>query len=208
MKFILIGDANGRRILADGWRIPREDVQTFTQAAELLQHAEHIERATVKDAEAARRQASAEGFQEGRVRGLAHTERALQAALAAYKDQLDDLERNFGERLGAVALDIVRKLTGGEEGGQLVAAAARAAAHEIMAEQPSVVRVHADSLSAVRTAMAEVSPQIQVRSFEGAARDSCIFETKGGEVDASISLQLGALADALGAAQIREGGSQ
>jgi len=152
--------------------------------------------------------AVAEGFARGEAQGLAAGQRAAaeeaaQALLALSADAAAERER-LRHDIGALALQVVRKLLGGfADDGVLAALAATASADLLPGVQPTLVvhPRHAEALRARLTAAeAAGAPRTELRTDAGCGPDDCRLETEHGSVDVALEAQLARLAAAWGVA--------
>jgi flagellar biosynthesis/type III secretory pathway protein FliH len=145
----------------------------------------------------ARERGHAQGTEEGRreaAEQVAATLTALGQAAAHERDRLR------GE-VGALALQVVRKLLGNFTEDTVLAALAATAANDLLATQPVALVVHPELCQAVRdrlaagAAAADGKPALrcEVRGDPACPRDTCHMETEHGSVDASLEAQLARL---------------
>jgi len=105
-------------------------------------------------------------------------------------------------QVGALALQVARKLLGGLAEDALLAGLAAAAARDALPASQLTLAVHPDLCEAVRerlnavTGAAEDPLRLDVRPDAACARDACRLETEFGSIDASLDAQLERLAQA------------
>jgi flagellar biosynthesis/type III secretory pathway protein FliH len=107
--------------------------------------------------------------------------------------------------VGALALQVARKLLGRLPEDTLLAALADTAARETLTAPPLALVVHPDRVDAVRAQLAtfardgdDAALRCEVRADAACAPDTCRLETEHGTVDASLEAQLARLAQAWG----------
>jgi len=207
MSFLLwqrdrdVGIASRRRVLTAAEVGPLLDAQALCQrAADLVaSRAAQIEEA----ADAARAAARAEGLEQGRRDAreeVSTTLAALAATAAAERDRLR------GE-VGALVLQVVRKILGEFAPEVVLAALARSALREMLPAPAVTLVVHPDRVDAMRENLAGEpvgdsvnAPCVEVRADPGCAPDDCRLETGLGVVDAGLTVRLARIAQAWGIA--------
>lgn len=187
-----------RRLVLRADEVPLlADAQALRDALERL----HAQQQARFDADCARGHAQgvAQGVQAGR-----------EAAAEAVADTLTTLAREAAEErarlrhaVGALALQVVRKLLGHFGDDSVLAALAATAAEDLLGAPPLALVVHPDVCEAVRDRLAAMAagPQTlhcEVRADPAAAHGLCRLETEHGSVDASLDAQLARLQAAWG----------
>ncbi len=155
----------------------------------------------------AREQGHAQGREEGRREACEQSAQTL-ASLATVSAL--ERERLRGE-IGALALQVVRKLLGHFADDEVLAALAGTAANDMLPTRPLALVVHPDLCHAVRERLSanvvatpghtldhRPSLRCEVRGDASCARDTCRIETEHGSVDASLEAQLARLAGVWG----------
>ena len=146
--------------------------------------------------------AAARGFEEGLAQGLEAGRRDARDEVAATLTALAQSSAHERDRLrgevGALALQVVRKLLGHFAEDAVLAGLAAVAANDLLATQPVALVVHPDLCQAVRerlasTAEGDLTLRCEVRGDPAAARDCCRIETEHGTVEASLEAQLARL---------------
>lgn len=178
------------------------DAQALCKALEHL-HAEQGETVAAQ---------SARGYQQGVEQGLEAGRREAADAVAATLVALAQsaaLERDrLRAEVGALALQVVRKLLGHFADDTVLAALAATAANDLLATQPVALVVHPDQCQPVRDRLAAMAEgrglRCEVRGDPTAARDGCRIETEHGSVDASLEAQLARLETAWAQAAQKE----
>jgi flagellar biosynthesis/type III secretory pathway protein FliH len=168
---------------------------------------ERIARAE-QDTQAALAAAAAEGRAQGLAQGHADGQREAREKLAERLLSLAQASAAERERLqasvGALALQVARKLLGRLPEDTLLAALADTAARETLTAPPVALVVHPDRVDAVRAQLATLprddaaALRCEVRGDAACAPDTCRLETEHGTVDASLDAQLRRLAEAWG----------
>jgi flagellar biosynthesis/type III secretory pathway protein FliH len=182
-----------RRLVLRAAEVPLlADAQALRDALERL-HAEQQQRVAAE---------GARGFQEGHAQGL---EAGRQEARESVADTLTALAHASTEErarlraeVGALAVQVVRKLLGRFGDDSVLAALAATAANDLLGTQPVALVVHPELCQPVRERLAEMAAgplglRCEVRGDPAAARDGCRLETEHGSVDASLEAQLARL---------------
>jgi len=202
MSYLLWQRGGERRIASSRLVLRAAEVPLLRQAQALRDtleqlHAEQTQRLGAA-ADAARAQAHDEGLAEGR-RAARDELAATLAALAQTAQQERESVRN---QIGALALQVVRKLLGRFAEDERLVALADTAANDVLPSQPVTLVVHPDLCEPVRERMertasdASSAPRFDLRVDPTCARDTCRLETPFGTIDASIESQLARLEDA------------
>src|SRR5579859_8021663 len=110
MALVLLTSGPDFAALTDRWRIPRAEVRGLREAGELLRlasaRADAIAARTAEAEAQARRHGFDQGLEEGRAAGAAEATRAV-AALAAETRQA---QAELRAKLGALSLEVVRRI--------------------------------------------------------------------------------------------------
>ena len=169
------------------------DAQALRDALERL-HAEQEDIVAAAAAQA-RRQGHAQGVEAGRREAVEQVAASLTLLAQASAEELDRLR---GE-VGALALQVVRKLLGHVAEDAVLAALAATAANDLLGTQPLALVVHPDLCQGVRERLAAARDdgppalRCEVRGDPACARDACRIETEHGSVEASLEAQLARL---------------
>jgi type III secretion protein L len=143
----------------------------------------------------------ARGFAEGRAAGANEAARLVSETTAKVDRHLASLEQG----IGALALNVVRRVLGELDAGELIALAAAQAVGEFRREKWLKVTVHpaaADRVRAVLAALpADGGPTMTVESDPAIDERACIVASDIAVVDASLEAQLEAFAAAFAAGQ-------
>lgn len=141
--------------------------------------------------------AHAKGFAEGRSAGAIEASRLVRDTTLAVDRYLAKLE---GE-IGALALNVVRRVIGEFDVADVVARAAAQALAEFRQEKFLKVTVHPAALDRVSTALAALTQEsgatVTVESDPALDQDACIVASDFAVVEASIEAQLRAFANDL-----------
>jgi len=146
--------------------------------------------------------AVARGHEDGLAQGREAGRREANEAMAAMLTELARSAAHERDRLrgevGALALQVVRKVLGQFDADKVLAALAATAANDLLPSQAVVLFVHPDLCKAVRELLAAVADdgpalRCEVRADPAATRDCCRLETEHGSVDASLNAQLARL---------------
>ena len=141
----------------------------------------------------------ARGFAEGRAAGADEAARLVTETTAKVDRHLASLE----QEIGALALDVVRRVLGDFDAGELIARAAAQAVGEFRREKWLKVTVHpaaADRVGAVLAALPPSGgPTVTVESDPALDERACIVASDFAVVDASLEAQLEAFAAAFAA---------
>ena len=181
------------------------DAIALRDAVERLHDAE--EQRIVAVADAARAQAHAQGFEAGRIEARERIATELTGLAEAAAHERERLRND----VGALALQVVRKLLGQFADDALLVGLATTATDDLLPAKPLALIVHPELCDAVRERLAVSAPEndsstpglrIEVRGDPACARDACRIETEHGSVDASLEAQLARLAAAWNIAPI------
>jgi type III secretion protein L len=141
----------------------------------------------------------ARGFAEGRAAGADEAARLVTETTAKVDRHLASLE----QEIGALALDVVRRVLGEFDAGELIARAAVQAVGEFRREKWLKVTVHPAAADRVRAVLAALPPSggptVTVESDPALDERACIVASDFAVVDASLEAQLEAFAAAFAA---------
>jgi flagellar biosynthesis/type III secretory pathway protein FliH len=171
---------------------------------DLVQHEGDRQARAAQEAEAARAAAAAEGRVQGREEGRREARERLAATLVSLAQASAQERERLQASVGALALQVARKLLGRLPDDTLLAALADTAARETLTAPPLALVVHPERADAVRTQLAalarddDAALRFEVRADAACAPDTCRLETEHGTVDASLDAQLARLAQAWG----------
>lgn len=143
--------------------------------------------------------AFAEGYRDGRAEGAAEATRLLAEVTAK-------VDRYFGsieDDVIGLASDVIARVLGQFDAGELVAKAARQAISEVRRSRFIKVTVHPQAVNAVHDELAALRVEssfqgtIEVIADADLARDGCVVATDVAVVDATIGTQIAAIAEAV-----------
>ena len=175
------------------------EVPVLAQAEQLRERLQTLLAEHGRRHDAAYAQAHAQGLADGLEQGRAAARDELAARLLELADAARRERAQLRSEVGALALQVARKLMGRLAADAQLVALAETAAAEIVGDTPLTLVVHPSQETAVRERVAaEATPAFEVRSEPGCAEDSCRIETAFGSIDASLSGQLERLAAAWG----------
>ncbi len=198
MTFLLWQRGGDARIASSRLVLRAPEVPLLADAQALRDRLERLRR----DQEGIVAAAAAQGRERGHAQGLEEGRREARERLAATLTALaqgsaQERDRLRGE-VGALALQVVRKMLGSFADDAVLAALAATAANDLLATQPVALVVHPDLCQAVRERLAAAAGgapalRCEVRGDPGCALDACRIETEHGSVDASLEAQLARL---------------
>lgn len=193
------------RIVATRRVLRAAEVPLLTDAQSLRDHLEQLCRTQSQHVA----EAAAQARQDGHALGVAEGGRELAERLSTHLVSLAGASARERERLrndvGALALQVVRKLLGHFADESVLLALADAATTDVLPSRPLALVVHPDRCDAVRERLAarpDAALRCEVRSDPSLAPDGCRLETEHGSVDVSLESQLARLAAAWGAADV------
>lgn len=132
-------------------------------------------------------------FAGGLAAGRAESERQLLDTVARLDQAAVEERERMRNQVGALALQVVRKMLGPFAGPDLLVALAESATNELLPAPPMACTVHPDRVEALRGRL-----RCDVRADPSFAPDACRLETEHGSIEVSLDAQLGRLADAWG----------
>jgi len=141
----------------------------------------------------------AQGYEEGRVAGSAEAARLVSETAVKIDRYLASIE---GEVVN-LALDVVRRILGEFDVAMLVGKAARQAIAELRRAKYIKISVHPGAVVAVREELsavlgdAELGLTVEIDADSRLAEGACILSTDTAIVDASLDVQLAAIAAAV-----------
>ena len=163
----------------DGFRFLKEAEAT----AERIEEAARV----AFDAEQAR------GYAEGRAVGATEAACLIAEARGAIGEYLESIELQVAE----LALDVVRRVLGQIELGELVARAAQEAAADFRRARVLKITIHPEAVDHVRAAFANSDgTTVTIEADPHVAKTACIIASEIAVVDAGIDAQLAAIAEA------------
>jgi type III secretion protein L len=152
-------------------------------------------------AEAQRVQAAerAKGYAEGRAAGA----KDASVLLLNTAEEVARYMATVEPQLARLALDIVRRVLGEFDDAELVARAARTALAEFREAKAVTIRVHPDAEQHVRNALFDIvmgddtTPAVTIEADPRLDPRGCVLATDIAVIDASIEVQLAAIAEAM-----------
>jgi type III secretion protein L len=190
--------------------LPREPGVNVLRAAEAavwqdgFRFLAEVRRAAAQVNEIARKTYAVEyarGFAEGRAAGANEAARLVSETTAKVDRHLASLE----QEIAALALNVVRRVLGELDAGELIARAAAQAVGELRREKWLTVSVHPAAADRVRAILAALPPDggptVTVESDPALDERACIVASDIAVVDASLEAQLEAFAAAFAAGQ-------
>jgi type III secretion protein L len=190
--------------------LPREPGVTVLRAAEAavwqdgFRFLAAVRRVAAQVNEIARKTYAVEyarGFAEGKAAGASEAARLVSETTAKVDRHLASVE----QEIGALALNVVRRVLGELDVGELIARTAAQAVAEFRREKWLKVTVHPAAADRVRAVLAALPPDggptVTVESDAALDERACIVASDIAVVDASLETQLKAFAAAFAAGQ-------
>jgi flagellar biosynthesis/type III secretory pathway protein FliH len=195
MTFHLV-HADGAALLASDTAVIKRDQRVdFADAAALLQAASAIRDQASAVAEAARIEARAEGLAEAR----ATVEAALAEQIAGFAEAIEQHEAARRSEIAAAALAAVRAIVGSLDDETLVTGIVERTLARLPAEGPITVQLAPSMADGLAARLADRS-HVTVVADPALGPTDCVLRTSAGQVIASLSVQLAALAKRWGVA--------
>lgn len=138
--------------------------------------------------------AYAKGYEEGRAAGAVEASRLVRDTTLA----VDSYLANLGNEIGALAMSVAHRVFGELDVTDLVARAAVQALTECRQLKNLKVSVHPAAADRVRTALDAAHLAVTVETNPSLSEGACILASDFAVIDASIDVQLRALASELG----------
>ena len=196
MTFVLLDTPAGAHVFGAGWRIPAADVGALPDALGLAAELRRLREGAAADVARAREEARDQGREEGlRAGRRAAAEAAARDAAALAKGLADDMAA-LRARLGALSLDVVRRVAGDLGSQAMLEAVAERAVREVMADAPLVVRVAPAASDGVGRRLQPLSAEVEVVADPSLADGDCVVVSRRGAAHAGVEVQLAALARA------------
>ncbi|MGK6354120.1 FliH/SctL family protein [Sphingomonas sp. DT-207] len=195
MTFHLV-HADGATLLASDTAVIKRDQRVdFVDAAALLQAASAIRDQASAAAEAARIEARAEGLAEAR----ATVEAALAEQIAGFAEAIEQHEAARRADIAAAALAAVRAIVGTLDDEALVTGIVERTLARLPVEGPIIVQLAPSMADGLAVRLADRS-HVTVVADPALGSTDCVLRTSAGQVIASLSVQLDALAKRWGVA--------
>lgn len=197
MSFLLWQRSDATRVASSRLVLRATEVPPLLEANALRDRLEALcagqEQAVAAAAAAAHEAGWARGHEEG-VRAAQDEVAARLLALAETAAAQRERQRN---EVGALALQVVRKLIGSLAADAVLVALADTATAELLPQQPVTLVVHPDRCEAVRALLSQApGVRCELRADPACGFDSCRLETAEGSVDIALETQLARLAAA------------
>ena len=177
--------------------IPAPVYNAAVQACALLDDAKQRAQELVDSTAAAREEARARGFEQGRQEGLAQASDILVRARVEQQTRVDNAEKD----LRRLAVSIAEKILSRElaQNADAIVDVVKAALVGVRARRELVLRVHPKDLPIVQQRETELGQALlrpgvlTVRGDEAVAPGGCMIDTEVGTIDARLSFQLAAI---------------
>jgi type III secretion protein L len=141
----------------------------------------------------------AEGYRAGKAEGAAEAARLLAEVSAKVDRYFGSIEKDVID----LATDVIARVLGEFDAGDLVAKAARQTIAEMRRSRFIKVTVHPQAVEAVRDELEAIRAEsafqgtIEIIADADLPRDGCVVATDIAVVDATISVQIAAIAEAI-----------
>lgn len=190
MSFLLWHRAGDTRIAGSHRVLRAAEVPLLREAQALRDALEALHAQAEARIAAAARVAAEDGHAEGFAAGFREGEQRVLETIAALQHRAGEEREHLRNEIGALALQVVRKMLGGFAEPELLVALADTATREVLPAPPLAIVVALGAGAALR----ERFPALEVREDASAPAGSCRIETAHGSLDVSIDAQLGRLA--------------
>jgi flagellar biosynthesis/type III secretory pathway protein FliH len=203
MTFLLWQSQGDARLASPRLVMRADEVPLLQDAQQLCERLARLTRDAARHVQDAEREARERGHAEGREAGREAVRDEMATALQRMAEGAAAERAQLRRQVGALALQVARKMLGGLAEDALLAALAAAAARDALPAQQLTLSVHPDLCEAVRDRLAGFGADelhMEVRGDPACARDACRLESELGSVDASLDAQLARLAQAWSAA--------
>ncbi len=201
MNYHLVMAGEGRLLASRSAVIPASERVAFTDAVALLRAAQAIRARAEAEVARARDDARAEGLAEA----SAAVDALLADRIVAFAEAIDAHEAARRADIAAAALAALRAIVGTLEDERIVAGIV----DQTLARLPEAAAVRlfvAPSLAAAIARRLERCEHVTVQADATLGQHDCVLRTAAGQVIASLSVQLDALARRWGVARADEGG--
>jgi flagellar biosynthesis/type III secretory pathway protein FliH len=199
MTFLLWQSQGDARIASPRLVLRAAEVPPLQDAHRLCASLAQLQRDAAQRIDAAEQQARERGHAQGVEEGRAAARDEIATALQAHAQAAAAQRAQLRVQIGALALQVARKMLGGHAEDALLAALAATAARDMLPAAQVTLTVHPQLCDAVRERLSDIGDddlQLEVRADLACARDACRLETELGSVDASLEAQLARLAQA------------
>ena len=199
MTYLLWQSQGTVRIASPRIVLSADEVPVLRDAQALCEQLAQMHSSTNERLDAAFAESRQRGLEEGLAQGRAAAHANIAAGLQGIAHASAAERTRLRRQIGALALQVARKMLGSFGEDALLAALAANAAQDVLPASQIRLTVHPDRCDAVRTqldAMGTKGLKLDVRGDAACARDACRLETELGSVDASLDAQLARLAQA------------
>ncbi len=199
MSFMLWQRSETLRVMSSRLVLRAAEVPPLEEANALRDRLDRLCREQEQTVGAAAAAAREEGLARGHAEGLRAAQDEVAARLQALAETAAALRERQRDEVGALALQVVRKLVGSLAADAVLVALADTATAELLPNPAVTLVVHPDRLDAVRARLSATGTlRLEVRSDPGGDIDGCRLETAEGRVDVALETQLARLAAAWG----------
>jgi len=181
----------GRRVFAPSELQPLHDAQALVQA--LQQQRERAEARQAAALDKARREGLAAGLSEGRLAARRELAQAQLAMAEQAQREREALRRQTEATVAMLTLEVVRKLAGELDAGDLVAQLARTAVQQLIEDEPVTLVVHPKMACRVRERCEAGGgrwPAVSVEEDPSLKPFDCRLVTRAGTTLAGLDAQL------------------
>lgn len=200
MSYLLWQRSTDTRIASSRLVLRAAEVPVLGDALALRDELERLRREQAQIVAEACREARERGHAEGAALGRREAHERLATNLATLAQHSAEDRERLRNEIGALALQVVRKLLGRFADDAVLVALADTAAAEVLPAPVVAVVVHPDRVDAVRTRLAagrgtDTAPGLacEVRGDAACPIDACRLETGHGSVDVALEAQLARL---------------
>jgi flagellar biosynthesis/type III secretory pathway protein FliH len=199
MSFMIWQRGDAARFASSRLVLRAAEVPLLQEANSLRDRLEQLHRDREQIVAAAAATGHAEGFARGRDEGRRAAEDEAAATLLGLAENAAAERERLRNEVGALALQVVRKLIGSFDADAVLVALADTATADILPAQPIALVAHPDRCDAVRARLASAQAlRCEVRGDSSCTLDACRLETEHGSVDVALEAQLARLAAAWG----------
>lgn len=200
MSYLLWQRSTDTRIASSRLVLRAAEVPVLGDALALRDELERLRREQAQIVAEACREARERGHAEGAALGRREAHERLATNLATLAQHSAEDRERLRNEIGALALQVVRKLLGRFADDAVLVALADTAAAEVLPAPVVAVVVHPDRVDAVRTRLAAgrgtdtaAGLACEVRGDAACPIDACRLETGHGSVDVALEAQLARL---------------
>jgi len=193
VSYVLIASGAGAVVLGQDWRTPRDAIAPLSTAVDLLRAVEARAERIETEAAAAQTAGRERGRQAGRAEGFEAARAEVAQRLAALEEDARAERAALRDSVGALALEVVRRIAAALGPTAMVEALAERAVREVLPDQPLTVRVAREAVGGVERRLWPLDATVQVVADPTLSSTDCLVETPAGRVDAGLNVQLAAL---------------